>query len=139
MLCCARCEDEITLTGYEGGNVVINCPYQKGYAFYPKYLKKADGVTIIIISGGHIEGTQNGRVSLQDKRDSNTFTVTIRKLTLEDAGRYVCVAGTWGTDQHTTVNLNIGRLVYFTWQTHVILLLLDALPDRDCYRTRTLV
>ena len=36
------------------------------------------------------EEARNGRVSIRDHPDNLTFTVTLEKLTLEDAGTYMC-------------------------------------------------
>ena len=35
------------------------------------------------------EESRNGRVSIRDHPDNLTFTVTLEKLTLEDAGTYI--------------------------------------------------
>ncbi|XP_041961043.1 uncharacterized protein LOC121719457 isoform X3 [Alosa sapidissima] len=106
VLSCVSCK-EITVRGYEDRDAVINCPSQKGYELYPKYLLK--GVykysVEMIRSDGQAEWTHRGRVSLQDKKDTNIFIVTIHNLTLEDAGTYECGADRWGEDVYTTVNL----------------------------------
>ena len=36
------------------------------------------------------EEARNGRVTIRDHPDNLTFTVTLEKLTLEDAGTYMC-------------------------------------------------
>ena len=36
------------------------------------------------------EESRNGRVSIRDHPDNLTFTVTLEKLTQEDAGTYMC-------------------------------------------------
>ena len=77
----------------------------------PKYLQRGkfkDSVELIRSTGGS-EWTHRGRVSLQDKKDRNIFTVTIHDLTLEDAGTYGCGVDNWGADFYTQVNLNIGK------------------------------
>ncbi|XP_076118334.1 polymeric immunoglobulin receptor-like [Alosa pseudoharengus] len=105
---CVTCE-EITVTGHEGGNVVINCPYQKGSESSAKYLRKGefkDGVDVIR-SSGHLPWTQSGRLSLQDRKDTNVFTVTMRNLTPKDAGIYVCGVHTFGTHYITRVKLTV--------------------------------
>ncbi|XP_041959435.1 CMRF35-like molecule 5 [Alosa sapidissima] len=110
VLSCVRCE-EITVRGHEGGNAVVNCPYQKGYEPFPKYLRKGeskDGVDVIL-SRPRKKWTHKERVSLQDKKDIHIFTVTIRKLTPEDAGIYWCGVNRWGGVLHTRVNLTVDR------------------------------
>ncbi|XP_048105160.1 CMRF35-like molecule 8 isoform X2 [Alosa alosa] len=105
VLNCVSCK--ITVRGYEDRDAVINCPSQKGYELYPKYLLKGvykDSVEMIR-SHGRAEWTHRGRVCLQDKKDTNIFIVTIHNLTLEDAGTYGCGVDRWGEDFYTTVNL----------------------------------
>ncbi|XP_076118384.1 uncharacterized protein LOC143099197 [Alosa pseudoharengus] len=98
MLSCVRCD--ITVTGYEGGNAVINCPSQN--LSHPKYLLK-DGVKIIQ-SNRRAEWTR--RLSLQVK-DKETFTVIIQNLTQEDAGIYFCGVDRWGWDFYIKVYLKV--------------------------------
>ncbi|XP_076118380.1 uncharacterized protein LOC143099195 [Alosa pseudoharengus] len=107
-VCCVTCE-EITVTGHDGGNVVINCPYQKGSESSAKYLRKGEfkGGVDVIRSSGHLPWTQSGRLSLQDRKDTNVFTVTMRNLTPKDAGIYVCGVLTFGTHYITRVKLTV--------------------------------
>ncbi|XP_048105162.1 CMRF35-like molecule 1 [Alosa alosa] len=101
---------DITVRGHEGGNVVINCPSQKGYESHIKYLLKGKykGRVDVIRSDGQAEWTHRGRISLQNKKDRNIFTVTIRNLTLEDAGTYGCGVDIWfWIDIYTTVKLTV--------------------------------
>ncbi|XP_062395815.1 CMRF35-like molecule 1 [Sardina pilchardus] len=105
-----KCKD-ITVTGYEGGNAVIDCPSQEGFESNIKYLLKGefkDGVEVIQSTGRNI-WTHKERVSLQDKRDRHIFTVTIRKLTPEDAGIYGCGVKRWKEDLYTRVKLTVVR------------------------------
>ncbi|XP_062388298.1 CMRF35-like molecule 6 [Sardina pilchardus] len=106
VLSCVKYE-EITVTGYEGANAVISCPYQKGYESYPKYLLKGeckDGVEIIRSTDGQ-EWTLKEKFSLQDK---NNFTATIRNLTVKDAGIYGCGVDKQGTYFFTRTKLIVG-------------------------------
>ncbi|XP_048105158.1 CMRF35-like molecule 1 isoform X2 [Alosa alosa] len=109
VLSCVSCK-EITVRGHEVGNAVINCPYQKGYESYPKYLTKGEFKDRVEIIRSHDQRkwTDRGRVSLQDNKD-NKFTVTIHNLTLEDAGIYWCGVDTWGRDTYTSVKLTVVR------------------------------
>ncbi|XP_076118386.1 uncharacterized protein LOC143099199 [Alosa pseudoharengus] len=110
VLSCVSC-NEITVRGHEEGDAVINCPSQKGYESYTKYLLKGevkDGVEIILSRKGK-EWTHKERVSLQDKKRTHIFTVTIRNLTLEDAGIYWCGVKKYGEHPYTRVNLTVVR------------------------------
>ncbi|XP_041961358.1 CMRF35-like molecule 5 isoform X1 [Alosa sapidissima] len=113
VLSCVSCK-EITVRGYEDRDAVINCPSQKGYELYPKYLLKGlyKYSVEMIRSDGQAEWTHRGRVSLQDKKDTHIFIVTIHNLTLEDAGTYGCGVDRWGGDFYTTVNLIVETLVH---------------------------
>ncbi|XP_062395813.1 CMRF35-like molecule 8 [Sardina pilchardus] len=110
VLRCVSCED-ITVNGNEGGNAVINCLSQKGYESYSKYLLKGEykDRVDVIRSDGQAVLTHRGRVSLQDKKDTNKFIVTIRNLTIEDAGTYGCGVDKWFEDLYTTVKLTVDR------------------------------
>ncbi|XP_056622638.1 uncharacterized protein LOC130435807 [Triplophysa dalaica] len=86
----SQCVD-ITVTGNKGADVHIKCPYSQGYEGCGKYFYKGaykDRVTIL--SSG--EKSVNGRFSMQDDKKTRTFTVTIRNLTMTDAGSYSCEA-----------------------------------------------
>ncbi|KAL2086246.1 hypothetical protein ACEWY4_017305 [Coilia grayii] len=108
VLSCVRCA-EVTVTGYEGGTAVIDCPFQEDHKSKPKYLKKGldSNSTKLIQSNGHDEWTHRGRVSLQDRKNRSIFTVTIHNLTPEDAGIYVCGVEGWFNDFTTLVNVTV--------------------------------
>ncbi|XP_041961040.1 mucin-2-like isoform X1 [Alosa sapidissima] len=110
VMSCVRC-DEITVKGHEGGDAVLNCTYQKSDESFKKYLLKGeskDGVDVILSRKGKV-WTHKERVSLQDKKDVNIFTVTIRNLTPEDAGIYWCGVKKYLEDPYTRVNLTVDR------------------------------
>ncbi|XP_057188559.1 CMRF35-like molecule 8 isoform X1 [Triplophysa rosa] len=82
---------DITVTGNEGAEVQIKCPYSQGFEECGKYFYKGvykDRVTVL--SSG--EKTVNDRFSMQDDKKTRTFTVTIRNLIMTDAGPYGCEA-----------------------------------------------
>ncbi|XP_041959434.1 CMRF35-like molecule 8 [Alosa sapidissima] len=104
--------------GHEGGNAVINCPYQQGYEPYPKYLLKGAKYGVDVIwSDGQAEWTHRGRVSLQNKKDTHIFTVTIHDLTLEDAGTYGCGVDTGEIYNKTLVKLTVVSTINTTTRT----------------------
>ncbi|KAL2086251.1 hypothetical protein ACEWY4_017310 [Coilia grayii] len=68
----------------------------------------------MIRSNGHDEWTHRGRMSLQDRKNRHIFTVTIRHLTLEDAGIYRCRVDNWGYDFLSRVHLIVGQLMFLS-------------------------
>ncbi|KAG1955808.1 CMRF35-like molecule [Pimephales promelas] len=87
----------ITVKGTEGRGVSITCPYPEGfrYAYSYKYFYRGyykDRVTILE-SDGMQTFVMNGRFSLQDNRQTSSFTVSISDLKMDDAGPYGCKAG----------------------------------------------
>uniref|UniRef100_A0A4W5KVF2 Immunoglobulin domain-containing protein n=1 Tax=Hucho hucho TaxID=62062 RepID=A0A4W5KVF2_9TELE len=103
----------ITSRATEGGNAHIECPYDRGYETYQKYLSKGiyrDRVVVIQTQQyQHPAWTHQGRYSLYDDTERRVFTVTITNLTLEDADTYWCVVNTWGPDQPTEVRLTVDK------------------------------
>ncbi|XP_048051274.1 CMRF35-like molecule 1 isoform X2 [Megalobrama amblycephala] len=82
----------ITVRGMEGESVIIKCPYPRGYEDSTKYFFKGPyGESVIILQSDG--GKSKGRFSLQDDRQTRSFTVTISDLKMEDAGLYGCGAG----------------------------------------------
>ncbi|XP_048051345.1 CMRF35-like molecule 1 [Megalobrama amblycephala] len=87
---------DITVRGTEGESVIIKCPYPGGYVDSVKYFYKGvyrESVIILQSDGGR----SKDRFSLEDDRQTRSFTVTISDLKMEDAGIYGCRAG-WGGD-----------------------------------------
>ncbi|XP_071246053.1 uncharacterized protein [Salvelinus alpinus] len=97
----------------EGGNAHIQCPYDRGYETYQKYLSKgiySDSVVVIQTPKHQPPAwTHPGRYSLYDDTERRVFTVTITNLVLEDADTYWCGVDTWGHDQPTEVRLTVDR------------------------------
>uniref|UniRef100_A0A9J7Y6B0 Immunoglobulin domain-containing protein n=1 Tax=Cyprinus carpio carpio TaxID=630221 RepID=A0A9J7Y6B0_CYPCA len=97
---------DITVTGTEGGQVTIKCPYAKGYENSYKYFYKGIYRDRNIILTSYGRKSSDGRFSLCDDHQMRTFTVIIRKLSLADAGPYGCRAG-WG--EYKQIQLNVVR------------------------------
>ena len=61
------------------------------------------------------EESRNGRVSMRDHPDNLTFTVTLEKLTLEDADTYMCGvdiplfdgSSSFGIDKYFKIELSV--------------------------------
>ncbi|RXN11633.1 CMRF35-like molecule 1 [Labeo rohita] len=97
---------DITVRGTEGEQVTIICPYDHGYENSKKYFYKGlyRDNNVILTSYGGESSVFNGRFSLRDDHQMRSFTVTIRNLSMEDAGPYGCVAG-WG--EYKQIQLNV--------------------------------
>ncbi len=96
---------EITARGTEGEQVIIKCPYAKGYENSYKYFYKGwykDNNLLLKSYGG--ESVSDDRFSLRDDHQTRSFTLTIRNLRMADAGLYSCGAG-WG--EYKLIQLNV--------------------------------
>ncbi|XP_056303587.1 CMRF35-like molecule 5 [Danio aesculapii] len=82
---------DVTVTGTEGGEVVINCPYARGKEEFEKYIYKQPYKTNNrkLQADGEM-AMSNGRFTLMDDPKARLFTVTIRDLQMNDAGLYGC-------------------------------------------------
>ncbi|XP_054897450.1 CMRF35-like molecule 5 [Poeciliopsis prolifica] len=86
----------IQVFGYEGGDVNLSCPYDRGFEGRQKYLcnnncRYAD--VLITTSQG-----SSGKYSIHDDKTTRVFTVTISALRLHDAGKYWCGVTRIGKD-----------------------------------------
>ncbi|XP_039658385.1 polymeric immunoglobulin receptor-like isoform X2 [Perca fluviatilis] len=107
-LSCVRSAAElIRVSGYEGREVQVSCPYGEGYESYEKYLCKNDcGSDDVLIKT--TEAKKN-RYSIHDDEQNRVFTVTISDLRRTDAGKYWCGVTRTGKDLYTEVMLEVGR------------------------------
>ncbi|XP_072513671.1 CMRF35-like molecule 7 [Salminus brasiliensis] len=92
-----------------GGNASICCPYHRGSESYPKYFSKGrPGERFEIVRANRLRTwSTDDRFSLKDDQEKKEFTVTIRNLSVEDAGLYWCGVDRWGPDNPTEVNLDV--------------------------------
>ncbi|XP_038828904.1 CMRF35-like molecule 5 isoform X1 [Salvelinus namaycush] len=105
----------ITNRATEGGNAHTECPYDRGYETYQKYLSK--GLyrdRVVVIQTQNPAWTHQGRYSLYDDTERRVFTVNITNLILEDADTYWCGVNTWGHDEPTEVRLTVVRALSLT-------------------------
>ncbi|XP_038838876.1 CMRF35-like molecule 1 [Salvelinus namaycush] len=115
LLCAVVCvlSGVITNRATEGGNAHIQCPYDRGYETYQKYLSKGiyrDSVVVIQTQKQrHPAWTHQGRYSLYDDTERRVFTVTITNLIQKDSDTYWCGVNTWGHDEPTEVRLTVDR------------------------------
>uniref|UniRef100_A0A8C9WWU2 Immunoglobulin domain-containing protein n=1 Tax=Sander lucioperca TaxID=283035 RepID=A0A8C9WWU2_SANLU len=95
----------IHVSGYEGREVKVSCPYGEGYESYEKYLCKNDcGSDDVLITT--TEAKKN-RYSIHDDKQKR-FTVTITSLTQNNSGSYLCgVHGNTGLDVFSAFELEV--------------------------------
>ncbi|KAI4883486.1 hypothetical protein NFI96_008909 [Prochilodus magdalenae] len=107
-------EETKTVTGYPGGDVLIECEYKTNYTSNPKYLCKGpwSNCTDRIRTGTKNEWSTRGRFMLYDDTRAVEFRVKIRDLTVEDSGLYHCgVDVFWLYDVYTPVELTVKHAV----------------------------
>ena len=93
------------MSGYEGREVQVSCPYGEGYESYEKYLCKNDCGSDDDVLITTTEAKKN-RYSIHD--DRQVFTVTISDLRRMDAGKYLCGITRTGYDTYPAeVNLEV--------------------------------
>lgn len=95
------------MKGPLGGNVTVHCSYPKGNENVKKYFNKGKPETQLVRLEGRKMWLQDSRFSLKDDKEKREFTVTIRNLSVEDAGLYWCRVKKWVRDIQTEVNLNV--------------------------------
>ncbi|XP_066518381.1 CMRF35-like molecule 9 [Hoplias malabaricus] len=76
------------LNSFVGENVTISCTYPEEFKNYDKCFTKRDDdsfTEVVSTTNPHIR-----RFSISEDRSSNMFLVTIRNVTTEDSGDYLC-------------------------------------------------
>ncbi|KAJ8265804.1 hypothetical protein COCON_G00149030 [Conger conger] len=115
--------------GTEGGDLNIKCPYPDDYLHRPKYVcRHPCGRWDVLITSAVSE--RAGRFLLNDNSVWRFFTVTIIKLSLQDAGLYYCGIETWGRDWMVKVKVTVSK--DYSMETATVPLTLDGnngVPD----------
>ncbi|XP_040353656.1 CMRF35-like molecule 9 isoform X8 [Herpailurus yagouaroundi] len=98
------------ISGFEGDTVSLQCTYREELRKHKKYWCKESGFFIsrcssTVYAGDDGQERTEGRVSLQDNPQELTLKVTLRKLTLQDAGKYFCGVSKLGRDESFRVSL----------------------------------
>ncbi len=88
------------MSGYEGREVNVSCPYEHKYEPSEKYLcrndcRRYDDVLIKTTEAKKV------RYSIHDDKQKHIFTVTISDLCPTDAGKYLCMVDIFGRDPST--------------------------------------
>lgn len=98
------------IRGFEGDTVSLQCTYTEKLREHKKYWCKKRGTLLARCSGiiyAREDGRERteGRVSIQDDPQKLTLNVTLRELSLEDAGDYWCGISMLGRDETLQVSL----------------------------------
>ncbi|XP_078533351.1 uncharacterized protein LOC144819256 [Lissotriton helveticus] len=94
------------VTGHQGGSLTVQCQYEEQYLENIKYW--CDGRTrfcTVVVSTQR--GHRHVRFSIRDDRATRTFTVTMQRLRVEDAGNYQCGISTPGLDPMFLVRVTV--------------------------------
>uniref|UniRef100_F7DW88 Ig-like domain-containing protein n=1 Tax=Ornithorhynchus anatinus TaxID=9258 RepID=F7DW88_ORNAN len=98
--------------GPEGGSLTLRCVYKDGMQSAPKYWCRAGGLFLtrcsqsVKTSGSEVEAT-NGPMSIRDSHRDRAFTVTMKELTTQDAGHYLCGVERFGFDDTLRVTVTV--------------------------------
>ncbi|XP_032175438.1 CMRF35-like molecule 8 isoform X1 [Mustela erminea] len=79
-----------SVTGTVGGSVSVQCQYEEEFTDNDKYWCKNLCVWKMVKTKGADREVRSGRVSIRDHPANLTFTVTLERLTEDDAGTYRC-------------------------------------------------
>ncbi|XP_012588445.1 PREDICTED: CMRF35-like molecule 8 [Condylura cristata] len=96
LLCAPGCwclDGPRVVTGSVGGSLRVQCRYQDKYKDQVKYWCKAPSwvqCEKIVKASKSQRAGRSGRVSIRDYPANLTFTVTLERLTVADAGTYKC-------------------------------------------------
>ncbi|KAJ8265805.1 hypothetical protein COCON_G00149040 [Conger conger] len=100
--------DVLGAHGTEGVDLYIKCPYPDGYLHLPKYVcRHPCGRWDVLITSAVSE--RAGRFLLNDNSHGRFFSLTIIKLSLQDAGLYYCGIETWGRDWMVKVKVTVSK------------------------------
>ncbi|XP_038613229.1 CMRF35-like molecule 9 isoform X2 [Tachyglossus aculeatus] len=98
--------------GQEGGSLTVRCMYKDGMQSAPKYWCRVGGVFLTLCtqsvktSGSEVEATE-GLMSIRDSHQDRAFTVTMKQLTMQDAGHYLCGVEKFGFDDTLRVTVTV--------------------------------
>ncbi|KAH0629457.1 hypothetical protein JD844_011529 [Phrynosoma platyrhinos] len=98
------------VAGFLGRPLSLMCTYSKDYKDYVKYWCQGnnwDSCTIVVKTDGTEAEAKAGRTFIKDNQTSFQFTVTLEKLTEEDAGTYWCGIEIVGRDFGFRVTITV--------------------------------
>ncbi|XP_052051370.1 CMRF35-like molecule 8 isoform X2 [Apodemus sylvaticus] len=120
---CVPLHGPSTVTGIVGKSLSIECQYEEKFKPNNKYWCR-DSLTVLwkdIVTTKGSEEARNGRVTIRDHPDNLTFIVTLEKLTLEDAGTYMCAVDIPAFEGFLKVHDFLGIDKYFKIKLSVVL------------------
>ncbi|XP_047659570.1 uncharacterized protein LOC113643840 isoform X2 [Tachysurus fulvidraco] len=97
----------VRVKGPLGGNVTVLCSYLKGNENFQKYFNKGKPETQLVTLSSGVMWVRDGRYSVEDNKENREFTVTIRNLSVEDAGLYWCGVKRAKENYRLEVNLDV--------------------------------
>ncbi|XP_054989900.1 CMRF35-like molecule 9 [Sorex araneus] len=98
------------ISGFEGDTVSLRCTYGDKLKKFHKYWCRGVGYLLNRCSGT-VYATPDGRettvgkVSIQDSRHERTLKITLRGISLQDAGKYWCGVQKLGLDDSVPISL----------------------------------
>uniref|UniRef100_A0A8C5P156 CD300 molecule like family member G n=1 Tax=Jaculus jaculus TaxID=51337 RepID=A0A8C5P156_JACJA len=99
------------ISGFEGDTVSLKCTYETKLREHRKYWCRQVGLVVSRCSGTIYTRDEQevgqGRTSIRDRRQELSVTVTMRSLTLQDAGIYWCGIDRLGFDDGFQVKLTV--------------------------------
>ncbi|XP_053333439.1 CMRF35-like molecule 6 isoform X1 [Clarias gariepinus] len=98
----------IRVKGPLGGNASVTCSYHAEKESYPKYFRKGKPDKELARLDTDVKWTRDSRFSLKNDKEKKEFIVTIRNLSVEDAGIYWCgIDYQFWPDFQSKVNLDV--------------------------------
>ncbi|KAM6164663.1 CMRF35-like molecule 1 [Rhynchocyon petersi] len=98
------------VTGREGGSLTVKCDYDPGYEKYVKWWCRGAAwgpCRILVKTTGSEQEVKNNRISIKDRQEDRTFTVTMELLRKDDADVYWCGIEKTGTDLGAKVKVSV--------------------------------
>ncbi len=114
---CSAGQKISAVTGYSGGNIIINYKYEMKYKNHEKYVCKTGADQCLINTNRAAKWKHVGRFSVHDDRSARLLRVFIRELNVNDSGEYkiiVKVSEYYSFFSEFHLNIRDGELLSFT-------------------------
>ncbi|XP_049717413.1 CMRF35-like molecule 7 isoform X4 [Loxodonta africana] len=108
---CFSLQGPESVSGSEEGSVTVQCHYDTGWETHRKWWcqgKIWNFCKILIQSRGSEQEVKKDRMSIRDNHRNRSFTVTMEKLSREDADTYWCGIEKKGSDLGVQVKVTVG-------------------------------